>query len=203
MTPHVIGLCGGTASGKSTLAQALQTALPGTCVVIEQDAYYRDLAHLPTPARAAANFDHPDALDLPLLSAHLAALRSGRAIARPVYDFCTHTRSPKVDWVAPVPLVLVAGIQVLADARLRRHLDWGVFLEAPAPVRLARRIARDVAERGRCEAEVRTRFTVDAEPMFQTFGAGGRAHAALTLDGTAPVSVLRDTVLARLGLGVT
>lgn len=199
--PCLIGLSGATASGKTTLAKSLQAALGTRCLVMEQDAYYRDLAHLPPAARAATNFDHPDALDLSLLSAHLAALRSGRAIARPVYDFCTHARTATIDWVAPRPVVLVAGFLVLADARLRGHLDWGVFLEAPAPLRLTRRIARDVTERGRSALEVRARFNEDAEPMFQAFGAGGRAFAAMTLDGSAPVAALRDAVLARLGLG--
>jgi uridine kinase len=194
----ILAIAGPTASGKTTLAHAVHEALPDQCVLLELDAYYRDLAHLEPATRAAANFDHPGTLDLPLLTAHLAALRAGRPIAVPIYDFATHTRAREVQWIVPRPIVLVVGILVLSVPGLRRQIDWGVLVDAPPALRLQRRILRDTAARGRSEEEVRNRFAQDAEPAFQHFGAEARSAAAIVLEGTVPVELNRDRILARL-----
>lgn len=194
-----IGIAGASASGKSTLAHALCAALPDQCLLLELDGYYRDLAHLDDAARNAVNFDHPEALDLPLFEAHLAALRSGRGIATPGYDFSRHTRDGTAIWQRPKPIVLVVGFLVLSVPAIQRRLDWGIYIEAPPAVRLARRIRRDAAERGRSESEVRARFHRDAEPAFAQYGQTAQMAAAMLLDGEAPVARNCDLVLSRLG----
>jgi uridine kinase len=200
MTPPccVIAIAGPTASGKTTLAHAVCNALPGQCLLLELDAYYRDLEHQNPATRAGTNFDHPEALDLPLLTAHLAALRAGRPVAVPVYDFATHTRTREFQWMVPSPIVLVVGILVLSVPSLRQHIDWGVFIDAPPALRLQRRIQRDTTARGRTEWEVRRRFAQDAEPAFQQFREEARRTAAIELEGAAPVARNRDRILARL-----
>ncbi len=150
MASLLVGIAGGSGSGKTTLARGVAAALPaGHAVVIPHDAYYRDLAHLPFEGRMDCNFDEPAALDNELLVEALRSLRAGRAIARPSYDFTTHTRLAETTRVEASPVAIVEGILVLAFPALCEVLDLRVFVEAAEATRLARRVDRDVAERGR------------------------------------------------------
>jgi len=175
-----VGLAGGTGAGKSALGDALERSLGAERVLrIAHDAYYRDYPDLSSDERAALNFDHPMALETELLIEHLAALRAGAPVEMPVYDFSRHRRTPVTRSAAPRSLVLVEGILVLADPGLRACLDLAVFVDAPEALRLERRIARDVAERGRSAGSVRDQFAKTVAPMHAQYVAPSRAFAGL------------------------
>lgn len=164
--PIIVGIAGGTGSGKTTAARAIHRALgDALCTTIEHDSYYRDLSHLRFEERVLTNFDHPSALENELLEEHLAAIRAGRAFDKPVYDFKTHTRTGKLEHVEPSPVVIVEGILVLADQRLRDLFDISVFVDTDADVRLMRRIRRDIGERGRTFEDVRAQYFRTVRPM--------------------------------------
>lgn len=166
----MLGIAGGTGSGKTTIASRIAEAVPASDVtVIEHDAYYRDLSHLPLPARHARNFDHPDALDTELLIQQLADLRAGSAIEVPAYDFATHTRRANARTVRPTPLVVVEGILVLAEPRLRALFDLKIYVDTDADMRLLRRLQRDIEERGRSFESVREQYYGSVRPMHLQF----------------------------------
>jgi uridine kinase len=158
------------------------------------DEYYHDLVHLPPKQRALVNFDHPDSLDEVLLIEHLDGLLAGRSVDVPVYDFATHTRTGRTRRVEPRPVVVIDGILVLAVPDLRRRLDLAVFVDAPAEVRLARRMDRDVRERGRTTASVRAQFEATVAPMHEAFVDPSAEHADLRLDGTGDLDANLDVV---------
>lgn len=195
-----IGIAGGTGSGKTTIAQQIYRALPeGTCAMLDHDAYYRDLAHLPFEQRAETNFDHPDALENELLVEHLEALRRGETIDKPVYDFATHTRSADVVRIEPSPVVVLEGILVLADPALRRLLDVKLFVDTDADVRLMRRIRRDMSERGRTFDEIRAQYYRTVRPMHLAFVEPSRRNADLIVpeggDNRVAVGMLVRAIL--------
>lgn len=168
--PYVIGIAGGSGSGKSTISKAILDALPaGTGVLLEQDHYYKPQAHLTDAERALVNYDHPDALELDLLATHLQQLCAGAAIDRPSYDFSTHDRIPQAARVEPCPVILVEGILVLADPDLRAQFDVKIFVDTDADIRLMRRIRRDLEHRGRTFAAVRTQYYETVRPMHIAF----------------------------------
>lgn len=170
MTPFIIGIAGGTGSGKTTIAQRIAGAVAEADVaLIEHDSYYRDLSHLSAEQRQLVNFDHPDALDTELLVEHLALLRTGSAVTIPHYDFASHTRSGHADRLSPKPLVLVEGILVLADARLRAAFDLKIYVDTDADVRILRRLQRDIEERGRSFESVREQYNATVRPMHLMF----------------------------------
>lgn len=170
MKPLVIGIAGGTGSGKTTIAQALAESIPaGQCAMIEHDAYYRDQSHLAPEARAQVNYDHPDALESSLLAVHLAALREGHSVDVPIYDFVTHTRSQTTKRVVPAPLIIVEGILVFVDAAVREQLDVKIFVDTDADIRLMRRVRRDTEQRGRTFASVRDQYYATVRPMHLEF----------------------------------
>lgn len=192
----VVGVAGGSGSGKSTVVREVVRALePGTVSVIQHDAYYRDLAHIPFEQRARTNFDHPDSLETELLLEHVQGLLSGRSVDVPAYDFATHTRLPQPRPVPPNPLVLLDGILVLADPRLRALMDLKVYVHTEVEVRLGRRIKRDVQKRGRSRASVLEQFDGTVQPMHDLFVEPSRAHADLTiLEGGYNRSAVRSLV---------
>jgi uridine kinase len=168
--PQVWGICGGSGSGKSTLVALLESALPTQTVsVLHFDAYYRDMAHLPGSERAALNFDHPDSLEADLLARQIDTLLSGLPADAPVYDFATHARLERTERVEPAPLIVIEGILIFAFEQLRERFDHSVFLEVPEPIRLERRIARDMVARGRTEESVRRQFAATVAPMHREF----------------------------------
>ena len=204
MRSAVLGLAGGSGAGKTTLVDGLTSRLRGDVSVLWFDEYYHDLVHLSPEQRAAVNFDHPDSLDEVLLIEHLDGLLAGRPVDVPVYDFATHTRTGLTRRVEPRPVVVVDGILVLAVPALRSRLDLAVFVDAPAEVRLARRMYRDVRERGRTTASVRAQFEATVAPMHEAFVDPSAEHADLRLDGTGDLDANLDVVadaLERLRLG--
>jgi uridine kinase len=194
----VLGIVGGSGSGKSTLARAVRDALgPDRCALLRQDSYYRDLSRLPVADRAATNFDAPAAVELDLLADHLRALARGEAIRPPVYDMATHTRRGEDAAVRPAEHVAIEGLLLAASPPLADAIDVLVFVDLPDEARLARRIARDVSDRGRTEEEVRRRWATDARPMHERWVGPARASADLVARGDAP---LAETVAEILGL---
>tara|TARA_B100001146_G_scaffold219352_1_gene226429 strand:+ start:450 stop:1067 length:618 start_codon:yes stop_codon:yes gene_type:complete len=189
----VIGVVGGSGAGKTTLVWGLTDRLGADVSVLWFDEYYHDLVHLTPDERALVNYDHPDSLDVDLLVSHLDGLLAGRPAEVPVYDFTTHTRTGTTRRVDPRPVIVVDGILVLAFPVIRERLDVSVFVEAPAEVRLARRLDRDVRERGRTPESVRTQFAATVAPMHDAFVSPCRDLADLTLDG-------QGDLVANLGL---
>jgi len=180
----LVGIGGGSGSGKTALAMGVAKALPaGQVVVIPADAYYRDLGHLPPEERAGQNFDEPAALDNERLCDHLGMLVTGQPIARPAYDFATHTRLADPVRVLSAPVVILEGILVLALPALREILDLKVFVAASERTRLSRRIARDVGERGRTRESVEAQFSRHTQPMHDRHVAPCEARADVVVSG--------------------
>lgn len=196
----VVGLGGGSASGKSTVCDLLTARLGDRCQVVAHDWYYRTMPDAWRGRPTEYNFDHPDALDTDRLVADLDRLRAGESVLAPDYDFGLHVRRLRSDWrpVVPRPIVLVEGILVLAAPALRERMDLSVFVHTPEPVRLARRIGRDVRYRGRTEAEVRDQFARTVKPMHDAYVEPCQDHAGLVLDGTRPPEELVAKVLEHM-----
>src|ERR1044071_4170995 len=145
-----IGICGGTGSGKTTIARAIVEAVGAERVVlVEQDSYYRNLADMPLDERCRSNFDHPDSIDSDMLVNHLLRLKQSLVVEMPLYDFKTHTRSDRIEIIEPKHVVIVEGILIFAEPRVLDLLDVRVFVDTPDDVRLMRRLKRDFTERGR------------------------------------------------------
>ena len=180
--PIVIGIAGGSGSGKTTIADAVYASLDATeIVMIQHDSYYRDLRRLSSQERATVNFDHPDSLETELLVEHLESLRSGEAVAVPVYDFATHTRTESVVLVDARPVVLVEGILVLADERLNELFDLRIFVDTDSDLRFIRRMQRDVAERGRTVDSVIEQYQSTVRPMHVEFVEPSKRRADLII----------------------
>lgn len=191
---RVIAIAGGSGSGKSTLAAALVASMgKDHAALLSIDAYYHDLAHLGSEEREAVNFDHPDALDLDLFAAHIDALRSGRAVACPTYDFTTHCRLPDTANISPRNTILVEGILVASRADLRATFDTLIFVSTDAELRWRRRLQRDQHERGRDLASIE-RFWARAEATFAEWGALAESTADLVVDGGQKVAVMIELV---------
>jgi uridine kinase len=178
----VIGLAGGSGSGKTTIAEALVDAIAGVAYV-RHDDYYRHRPELTFDDRTKVNYDHPDSLETSLLIEHLAALRDGQPVERPVYDFTTHLRSDEHVVVAPAPVVLVEGILVLADDELRRMMDLKIYVDTDADLRLARRMDRDLHERGRTAESVLAQYLATVRPMHLQFVEPSKKHADMIIPG--------------------
>jgi uridine kinase len=199
LSPIVIGVAGGTGSGKTTLARAIMQRLgPDLCMTVSQDSYYRDLAELSFAEREKVNFDHPDSLDSVLMVQHVRTLRSGRTITQPVYDFSQHVRRPLGRLAYPKPVILVEGILVLAWPELSEIMNLSVYVDAPEKVRLDRRVRRDVAQRGRDVQGVLEQYYATVRPMHQTFVEPSATRASMIVNGEAQLSKSVDAVLAKL-----
>jgi uridine kinase len=201
--PLVIGLAGGTGSGKTTVAAALVRAAGADRVaLLPQDAYYRAQPDVPFEARARTNYDEPGAFDHGLLIRHVEALVDGDTIERPVYDFEHHDRSDRTVALASAPIVIVEGILVLHDPDLRRHLSLKVYVDAPSDERFIRRLERDVRERGRSAESVIDQYRRTVKPMHDLFVEPSKQHADLILpeggENQVALDVLRAFVLSHL-----
>jgi uridine kinase len=166
----IIGICGGTGSGKTTVAnRILESVSADEVVFIQQDLYYRDLKDMPLDYRNAANFDHPDALDNDLLINHLKKLKAGEPVELPIYDFRTHKRLTATTRVEPKAIVIVEGILIFAEPRLLEQMDVKVFVDTPDDIRFIRRLGRDIAERGRTLDSVVEQYMATVRPMHMQF----------------------------------
>ena len=166
----IIGISGGTGSGKTTVAnRILESVKASEVVFIQQDSYYRNLKDLPLDYRHVANFDHPDALDNDLLVNHIRKLRAGESVELPIYDFRTHTRANETRPVEPRPIVIVEGILIFADPRLLEQMDIKVFVDTPDDIRFIRRLRRDIDERGRTLESVIEQYVGTVRPMHIQF----------------------------------
>ncbi|MEE8490561.1 MAG: uridine kinase [Acidimicrobiia bacterium] len=190
-TALVLGIAGGTGSGKTTVVDAILEALAGEPVAfIEHDAYYRDLQHLDFEERAAQNFDHPDAFETELMVEHIHQLRKGIAIDKPVYDYATHLRTSQTTRVEPAPVLVVDGILVLSEERLRDAMDLKIFVDTDADVRLVRRIQRDIKERGRSPESVLEQYMTTVRPMHLQFVEPSKRYADIIIpEGYNPGAV--------------
>jgi uridine kinase len=197
--PLIVGIAGGSGSGKSTIATGILQALPtGSGLLLEQDHYYRSLSHLSREERERVNYDHPDALELDLLCAHLDELRGGRGIERPTYDFTVHDRAPKGLHLDATPVIVVEGILVLADERLRARFDVKVFVDTDADIRLMRRIRRDLEHRGRTFAQVRKQYYETVRPMHLAFVEPSKRFADIIVPEGGQNRVALDLILSHL-----
>ncbi|MEO8878360.1 MAG: uridine kinase [Polyangiaceae bacterium] len=179
---YIIGIAGGSGSGKSTIARSILKDLPkGSGILLEQDHYYRSQGNLPQSEREKVNYDHPDALEMELFIRHLDQLRRGETIERPTYDFSTHDRAPRGEMIEPAPVIVVEGILVLADERLRARFDVKLFVDTDADIRLMRRIRRDLEHRGRTFMQVRKQYYETVRPMHIAFVEPSKRFADVIL----------------------
>ncbi|HWM86958.1 MAG TPA: uridine kinase [Kofleriaceae bacterium] len=195
----VIGVAGGTGSGKSTVSRKLADALPpGSASVIEYDSYYRDRNELSREERAALNYDHPDSLDSELLAAHLRELRSGKPIDVPIYDFMNDARRADTRRVIPTAVVIVEGILTFVAPAVREQLDIKIFVDTDPDIRVFRRIRRDLEERGRSFASVRERYYRSVRPMHNQFVEPSKRWADLIIPEGGDNRVALEVLVARL-----
>ena len=188
----IIGICGGTGSGKTTIAREIVEAVgEGNVVLIEQDSYYRNLSDMPLDERQQANFDHPDSIDSDMLVNHIMRLKQGLTVEMPLYDFKTHTRSDRIEIIEPKPVVIVEGILIFAEPRVLDLLDVRVFVDTPDDIRLMRRLKRDFSERGRSFERTLDQYARTIRPMHFEFVEPSKRHADVIIPegGQTGVSV--------------
>ena len=187
----VIGVAGGTGSGKTTVAEAIVRALDGESVAfLEHDAYYKDLRPLPFEERAAQNFDHPHAFETDLMVDHLRRLRAGEAIHKPIYDYSMHLRTEQFSRVEPATVIVVEGILVLTEPVLRELMDLKIFVDTDADLRFVRRMQRDIKERGRTPESVIDQYLATVRPMHLQFVEPSKRHADMIIpEGYNPGAV--------------
>jgi uridine kinase len=199
MAPVVIGIAGGTGSGKTTVATKLIESLPAAgAALIQHDWYYRDRSHLTPEERAEINFDEPDALENDLLLGDLMELKAGRVARCPDYDFATHTRGEKRHEIAPRPIIIVEGILLFAVPGLRDVFDLRLFVETDDDIRLLRRIRRDIEERGRDIASIESQYVHTVRPMHLRHVAPSRAFAHLIIPEGGQNAPALEVIVGRL-----
>jgi uridine kinase len=194
-----MGVAGGSGSGKTTVARRILERIGFDRVAyVPHDAYYHDLSHLPPAERGQLNFDHPDSLDNDLLIVHLQELQAGRAVEIPVYDFKTHSRVAETRHVDPQPVILVEGILIFADKRLRDLMNVKIFVDTDADIRLIRRLQRDISERGRSAESVINQYLRTVRPMHLEFAEPSKRYADVIIPEGGFNEVAIEMVAARL-----
>ena len=201
MMPRAVGISGGSCSGKSTLTRKLFERLgPDRCVILPQDDYFFGLGDAPE-GKGGPNFDHPDAVDFDQMCAQLEQLKKGQAIDRPLYDFPTHMPKAETERTEPRPVILIDGILILQHEPLRELLDLSIFVECDSGTRLARRLERDVRERGRTARSVREQFANQVGPMHDLHVEPSKIHADIVVNSQQCASAVDDlfrTILSRI-----
>jgi uridine kinase len=198
-SPIIIGIAGGTGSGKTTVARVILERVGAHHIaLLPHDAYYKDLSDLPQAQRALINFDHPNSLDTPLLVQHLQRLKNGQAIELPVYDFKTHTRTAQTVLIMPQPVIIVEGILIFAEPQLRALFDVKIFVDTDADTRFIRRLQRDIAERGRTSDSVIQQYLNTVRPMHLEFVEPSKRYADVIIPEGGLNTVAMDMVVARI-----
>ncbi|MBE0409404.1 MAG: uridine kinase [Anaerolineales bacterium] len=198
-TPLVIGIAGGTGSGKTTVANViLQRVGAHHIAFLPHDAYYKDLIDLPKSQRDLVNFDHPHSLDTPLLLKHVHDLKNFRPIQLPIYDFKTHTRTHNTITINPAIVIIVEGILIFSEPELRHTFDVKIFVDTAADIRFIRRLERDIAERGRTTESVINQYLTTVRPMHQEFVEPSKQYADVIIPEGGLNTVAMDMVVARI-----
>lgn len=199
MQPIVLGVAGGSGSGKTTVVRAMIGSLGMDQVtVIHHDSYYRDTSHLDIEERRQINYDHPDSLETELLVEHLRELRAGRPAAVPVYDFAEHMRLPQRDHVQPRKVIIVDGLLILWDAQLRALMDIKVFVDTDSDLRFIRRLDRDIRERGRTAESVVQQYLRTVRPMHLEFVEPSKRYADIIVPQGGHNSVAVDMLVTKI-----
>jgi uridine kinase len=198
-SPVVIGIAGGSGSGKTTvLRQIIREFGPDPIAILDHDAYYHDLSHLAPEKRAQFNFDHPDALETDLMREHLDRLVEGKAVEKPVYDFTTHTRKDETETVEPRPVIIIEGILVLAESALEERMDIKIYVDAADDIRLMRRIRRDMQERDRSIEGILRQYERTVRPMHLEFVEPSKREADVIIPRGGHNHVAIQMVMSRI-----
>jgi uridine kinase len=199
LDPLVIGIAGGSGSGKTTVAQEiLQRVGPSQIAFLQHDSYYKDLTGLPPTQRAEVNFDHPNSLETELLIRHIESLRDGKPVDVPIYDFSTHSRTAQTFTVQPRRVVLVEGILIFAEAELRKLFDVKIFVDTDSDLRFIRRLHRDITERGRTTESVIKQYQATVRPMHLEFVEPSKRYADVIIPEGGFNAAAMDMVVARV-----
>ena len=199
MQPYIVGLAGGTGSGKTTVANKLAAGLPERSVaLLEHDSYYWDHSDLSIEERAQLNYDHPDSLDTKLLIKHLRESQQGKAIEVPVYDFKTHARLPETQRIAPAPILIVEGILTFVEEELRNLFDLKIFVDTDADIRVLRRVRRDIEKRGRDFASIREHYYKTVRPMHLRFVEPSKRWADIIVPEGGENKIALDLIISKL-----
>ena len=197
--PLVIGIAGGSGSGKTTVAQGiLQRVGPDRIAFIQHDSYYKDLSGLPPTQRSEINFDHPNSLETELLIKHIASLRDGKSVEVPIYDFSTDSRTNQTFTIQPRNVIIVEGILIFTEAALRKMLDVKIFVDTDPDLRFIRRLERDIAERGRATESVIKQYLSTVRPMHLEFVEPSKRYADVIIPEGGFNSAALDMVVARI-----
>ncbi|MBI1748803.1 MAG: uridine kinase [Acidobacteria bacterium] len=197
--PLIIGLCGGTGSGKTTMAdEILRQIGPDRALILHQDSYYRERSDLPLNARAQINFDHPDAFDWPLLMEHVRQLREGLAIDQPAYNFHTHNRMAETARINPQEIIIIEGILIFENGELRSMMDIKIFVDTDPDVRFIRRLQRDTRERGRSLESVIEQYMETVRPMHLEFVEPSKRYADIIFPEGGRNKIAIDVMISRI-----
>jgi uridine kinase len=197
--PLVIGIAGGSGSGKTTVAQEILNRVgPDRIAFLQHDSYYKDLTGLPPTQRAEVNFDHPNSLETDLLISHVISLRDGHSVQVPIYNFSTHSRTDQTFTVAPHRVILVEGILIFVEASLRALFDIKIFVDTDADIRFIRRLQRDLTERGRTTDSVIKQYQATVRPMHLEFVEPSKRYADVIIPEGGFNTAALDMVAARI-----
>lgn len=195
----LVGIAGGTGSGKTTVAYKILDSFHNEEVaLIEQDSYYKDLPHLSHEERSKINFDHPDSLDFDLLISHLKELKNSKNISKPIYDFTMHQRKEEFEQISPAKIIVVEGILIFAVPELREMFDMKIFVDTDADERLLRRIERDIKERGRTFDNIKEQYLATVKPMYLEFAEPSKRYADVIIPRGGMNLIATNMIIAKL-----
>lgn len=199
MKPIIIGIAGGSGSGKTTVAKNILNKIePNTAVLLDHDSYYKDQGHIPLEERKKINYDHPDALDNDLLYEHLKLLKEGLPIEKPIYNFITYTREPQKDKILPKKIIIVEGFLVFSDPRARELIDIKIYVDTDDDLRILRRIERDIIERKRKLESITKQYLDSVKPMHHQFVEPTKRYADIIIPNGGHNQIAIDLVVARI-----
>lgn len=200
MKTTIIGIAGGTASGKSLVSKKVfeESSLYGTVVVIKMDDYYKDLSNLSLEERAQINYDHPNSFDIDLLVGHINKLKNGESINKPIYDFSIHNRTNETDLISPVNVVIIEGILIFAIPEIRELFDIKLFVDTPDDIRFIRRLKRDIKKRGRDVESVITQYLETVRPMHHLFVEPSKQYADIIVPEGGKNKVAVDFIVTKI-----